>query len=167
MTVLGSEIISNAVSLVVKLDSGTKDCDGKAIDTDIAYVIRKDDLENRGLARTGMTYGALVVPYKYHLTGQRDFTGGASLGGYLGYRLETTKYVGFTLTPVAFLGGSNISVGAQNLAGLSYGLGLIGTFKGTFQAGAVIGWDQVGKSAGYQYNGKPWLAVEIGYSFAQ
>jgi hypothetical protein len=74
------------------------------------------------------------------------------------------------------MGGSNISVPTpdssgevkdQNVCGFAVGLGLIGTFKRDFQAGVVIGWDHVNKNAGYKYNGKPWLAMEIGFSFMQ
>ena len=36
--------------------------------------------------------------------------------------------------------------------------------NGEFQVGAVLGWDTVGKSAGYQYNGTPWLAMQIGWA---
>lgn len=177
MTVLGSQDEGgNKKSLIVKIADGTKDCDGKtALETEDAYLVTSDDLTQSGLARTGAAYGALAVPFKYQLTGNKDFSGNAMLGGYLGYRFETANHIGYTLTPVGFMGTSTISVPTnnggqttdQNLSGFSYGLGLIGTFKGAFQAGVVLGWDRVGKSAGYQYNGKPWLAVEIGYSFLQ
>jgi len=122
--------------------------------------------------RFGFTFGALTVPFKYHLTGNKDFTGSASVGPYAGYR-ATGDYFG--LSAIGFLAYSNISVAqnvngqatSQNLAGVSYGIGLIGTLKGSFQIGGVLGFDRVNGSAGYQYNGKPWLALEIGYSFMQ
>jgi len=178
MTVLGSQDESGKKSLIVKIADGTEACDSKGkspLATEEAYLVTNDDLTESGLARTGAAYGALAVPFKYQLTGNKDYTANAMLGGYLGYRFETANHIGYTLTPVGFMGASTISVPTnnggqatdQNLSGFSYGFGLIGTFKGAFQAGVVLGWDRVGKTAGYQYNGKPWLAVEIGYSFLQ
>lgn len=176
LTVLGSHEENGKKSLIVKIADGTNDCDSKTkLETEEAYLVKSDDLAESGLARTGAAYGALAVPFKYQLTGNKDFSGNAMLGGYLGYRFETANHIGYTLTPVGFMGASTISVPTnnggqatdQNLSGFSYGIGLIGTFKGAFQAGVVLGWDRVGKSAGYQYNGKPWLAVELGYSFLQ
>ncbi len=150
------------------------DTPAKEIDSHVAYVVSRADLEQSGLARTGATYGALVVPFKWHMQGNRDFTGSSTLGAYLGYRFETANAIGFTLTPIGFMGASNISVpnpnGSgtdQNLSGFALGTGLIGTFKGSFQVGVVVGWDHVSRNAGYQYNGKPWLAMEIGFPFLQ
>ena len=174
MTVLG--IDEKGDKLIIKLLDETKDCNnGLILAPNVAYLIEQGELTRSGAARTGSTYGVLVVPFKYQTTGNKDFTGSATMGGYLGYRYETTHLIGFTLSPIVFLGASNISVPAgtngqtssQQLAGFTYGLGLISTFKGAFQAGLVVGWDRVGKSAGYEYNGKPWLAIEIGYAFLQ
>lgn len=162
--------------LIVKITDGAVDCDKKSIDTGEAYLLSVTELTQSGLARTGSTYGALIVPFKWHMQGDRDITGSSTVGAYLGYRFETANAIGYTLTPVAFLGGANISVATtdsngqaknDNMFGFSAGFGLIGTFKRDFQAGVVIGWDHVSKSAGYQYNGKPWLALEIGFSFMQ
>lgn len=173
MTVVGQ----NDTNLYVKLELSkeTKECDGvKVLSTMAAYQITKTDLRESGTSRTGITYGALVVPFKYQTTGAKDFTGSASVGGYAGYRFESLRSIGVTATPIAFMGASNVSVPSSatastsaNVMGFSYGLGLIGTFKGSFQTGLVVGWDRVGKSAGYQYNGKPWIALEIGYAFLQ
>ncbi|MEI8013130.1 MAG: hypothetical protein WCI27_11755, partial [Candidatus Omnitrophota bacterium] len=83
---------------------------------------------------------------------------------YIGYRIESIDLLGlgFTLTPIAFGGVSSISVRGtsatdSNVFGVSYGFGLISTLKHAFQVGAIIGWDHVGSSNNYQYNGKPCL----------
>jgi len=162
--------------LVVKIRDGATDCAKNSIDTGEAYLLTLDEVSQSGLARTGSTYGALIVPFKWHMQGDREITGSSTVGAYLGYRFETANAIGYTLTPVAFMGAANISVAKttstgeaknESLFGFSAGFGLIGTFKKDFQAGVVIGWDHVNKSAGYQYNGKPWLALEIGFSFMQ
>jgi hypothetical protein len=113
------------------------------------------------------------LPFKYHLSGNRDITGATTVGPYLGYHATTSTLGG--LAVVGFGGASDISVTqqvngqstTQSLYGFSYGAGVIATVKGSFQLGAVIGVDHVNKSANYQYNDKPWLAVELGYAFLQ
>jgi hypothetical protein len=115
------------------------------------------------------------VPFKFHVTGGKDFTGSATVGPYLGYRADPEGTLGFGVAFVGFLGAANIAVpekvnnsaSTQNLAGFSWGFGIIGTVKGNFQLGGVIGFDRVSANAGYEYNGKPWVALELGYSFLQ
>jgi hypothetical protein len=142
----------------------------KTIDCNLSYTIEKNTYETRGFARSGATYGALVVPFKYQLTKDKEFSGGSTIGAYAGYRFEWLNRLGFTAVPIVFGGASNISVNSggnnKSVMGFSYGLGLIGTYQ-TFQSGVVLGWDRVGKNEGYMYNGKPWIAVQVGYSFAQ
>ncbi len=139
----------------------------------VAYTVGKSDFENSGFTRRGATYGALVVPFKYQLKGEKQFTGGASVGGYAGYKFESLNNLGITATPILFMGASSVSVkgdtadSTKNLMGFTYGFGLVGTFQNSFQSGLVIGWDRVGKSDGYKYNGKPWIALQIGFSFLQ
>ncbi|MCS0581003.1 hypothetical protein NX784_05325 [Massilia pinisoli] len=123
--------------------------------------------------RFGLTYGTLLVPYKYHFSGS-DFGSGASVGGYLGYRWDRSGVLGIALQPVLFLGAaiipvsqvSNGQVKTENMGGISYGLGLLGTVKDSFHLGIVIGADRVNKSADYRYNGKPWLAISLGFEFS-
>ena len=164
---------TSTLAVLVEKGSSRTECDGTTPVTNTKpYYASIAELKASGLARTGVTYGALVVPFKYQLKGDNDFTGSATLGGYVGYRFETIRQIGLTATPIVFLGASNISVNeaddaAKNVMGASFGFGIISTLKGAFQIGAVLGWDRVGKSAGYEYNGKPWLAIEIGFAFLQ
>ena len=124
--------------------------------------------------RSGWDYGVLVAPFKLQLSKGKELSGSASIGPYLGYRIPMGLDV--TLNPVAFAGASNISINntdasgkstSESLAGLSYGAGLVFGFKSSFQVGLLIGADHVNSSAKYQYNNKPWLSFEIGYSFMQ
>lgn len=170
ITVIGQD----ADNLYVKLDDDEKDCNNGAIlSASVAYSIERKVIDTSGMTRTGLTYGALVIPFKYQTTGDKDFTGSATVGGYMGYRFETLRKLGFTATPVAFMGASNISAdkksgsGSENVMGFSFGVGLIGTLKGAFQVGIVAGWDRVGQNTDYQYNGDMWIAAEIGYAFLQ
>ncbi len=174
MQVVGQDETHLFVKLEAAKNGAPKDCDNNtALSLTSAYQLALTDLKRSGLARTGVTYGALVVPFKYHTSGDREYTGSASVGGYAGYRFETLRNLGFTATPIGFMGAANISLpsgsgnGTDNVMGFSYGVGLVATFKGSFQTGVVVGWDRVGNNANYKYNGKPWVALEIGYAFLQ
>jgi hypothetical protein len=131
------------------------------------------DIDGTPPDRYGLTYGALLVPYKYHVAGSKSFTGNTSVGGYIGWRADRSR-MGLALQTVFFLGAASIPVTqtsngestTQNMSGVSYGVGIIGTVKGAFQMGVVIGADRVNKNAGYEDNGKTWLAVELGYAFS-
>jgi len=135
--------------------------------------VTSDQISGAPPDRNGLTYGVLTVPFKYHFQGNKDIGGSATLGPYAGYRATRGGFYGLSF--VGFVGASNVSVTqnidgkstTQTLAGLSYGAGIVATVKGQFQLGAVLGVDQVSKSANYQYNGKVWLAVELGYAFLQ
>jgi hypothetical protein len=172
MVVVGQK--DGALFVKLEVEPNKKGCnDTGTLSPTSSYTITREAIDRSGTTRTGITYGTLMIPFKYHTTGAKDFTGSATVGGYSGYRVEWLRRIGVTATPIAFMGASNISVaapggtGTDNVMGFSYGIGLIGTFKGSFQTGVVLGWDRVGKSAGYQYNGKPWIALEIGYAFLQ
>lgn len=120
--------------------------------------------------RSGLTFGTLVVPYKYHLKGDQSLGGGATLGGYLGWRYQAW---GYDLQAVGFAGATKVDVPGlkdgkattDSVAGLSYGIGLLGTVKNEFKLGLVAGQDRVNRSVNYVNNGKTWFSVSIGYDF--
>jgi len=136
--------------------------------------IDKATLTNPLPNRFGLTYGALVVPFKYHLAGSKEFKGESAIGPYLGYRFDENSY-GFGVKAILFAGGSTVAVSqtvdgnktTQSLACFSYGLGFIGQIKNDFQLGIIFGSDRVGESAKYEDNGKVWVAVALGFSFSK
>ena len=170
---------------------------GKKIKADSQIRISMDTLASNANPpnRYGFTYGALVVPFKFELTGKKEFKGSASLGPYMGYRLGFESSGIELALPVLFAGISNVSAAktttttnsattttpatttttasstdktsTSDLAAFSYGAGVIGILKQTFQFGAVVGFDHAGSGQGFKYNDKPWLAVEIGFQFSQ
>lgn len=137
--------------------------------------ITDDSLEAVPALREGLAYGTLLVPFKYQLRGDKSFASRASLGGYLGYRNDRTAISGISLQFVGFVGATSISVtqsvngtsATQELTGLTYGLGVLGEAKRSFQIGLVVGADRVSKSSQYVNNGKLWVAVSLGFAFAQ
>lgn len=124
--------------------------------------------------RFGLSYGGLLVPFKYHFTGSQQFNTNTTIAPYLGYRLDRES-LGRSIEFIAFVGAAPISVSGnsngqttnQTLAGFSYGGGIIGKLKDAFQWGVVVGVDRVSGGATYEDNGKPWVALELGYSFSQ
>jgi hypothetical protein len=133
--------------------------------------------ENRGFPRPsiyGLTYGGLVVPFKYHLRGSKEFKGGSSVAPYVGYRFDEND-LGLGVKAIAFAGISSVDVAqnvdgqakSQSLAGYSYGVGLLGSIQNSFQMGLILGADRVSKSANYADNGRWWLALSIGYAFSE
>lgn len=155
-----------------------KDCGdpngAKAVPANVAILIAKEEFSTTRPNRYGLTYGGLVVPFKYHINGSKEFKGGSTVAPYLGYRFDANS-AGYGAKLVGFLGASTVAVAqnvggveqTQSLAGFSYGVGLIGQIKGDFQMGLVIGADKVSKSANYADNGKWWLAVSLGFNFGQ
>lgn len=125
--------------------------------------------------RYGLTYGTLLVPYKYHLGGDKNFSSGTSLGGYIGFRQDKSGKTGLAMQYIGFLGASSIAVptnadgqaSTQNVTGVSYGFGIIGTVKSDFNIGLVLGWDRVGKSTTYANDGKMWIAISLGFDFSK
>lgn len=165
-----------STGILFRTGKATQSCDGtpKPIPTNSQILIGNTDINPPAPNRSGLTYGVLAVPFKFHVTGKKDFTGSSTVGPYLGYRADPEGTLGFGVSFVAFLGAANIAVpqagsstSTQNLAGFSWGVGAIGTVKGNFQLGGVLGFDRVSANANYEYNGKPWVALEFGYSFLQ
>ena len=157
-----------------------------AVDPDKTFVMYDDtqvfvnaqDLENTSL-RQGWDFGTLVVPFKFQMSDKSIVTGSATLGGYVGYNIGLNM-PGFRLSPVAFVGVSDVTLpqssgsgsggssksSSDTTAGLSYGVGLMGTIKDKFNISLVFGADHV-SSKNYQYQDKPWVSFALGYSFTK
>jgi hypothetical protein len=122
--------------------------------------------------RQGLAFGTLAVPYKYQVRGDRSTSGGATLGGYFGWRetfsnteLQFVGFAGATKVDVPKVDKDGKADGTQSLAGFSYGLGVLSTLKASFKLGLVFGQDRVSNSAGYVNNGKTWVSLSLGYAY--
>lgn len=142
------------------------------------YRIDQGDLPTEYYAHFGVTHGALFVPFKRRP--DKSLSGETSLGYFLGYRFDSAFAV--TITPIITAGLSLVNVTNDSAitpnssvqdsgvrAAWTYGFGLILTHLGSFQVGAVYGWDKIGGDAGkaWKYEGKGWYSLAIGYSFAR
>ena len=138
-----------------------------------AVLVDPEMLRKSPPERYGWTYGTLVVPYKYQIQGDRSLSGGATLGGYAGFR--GSLFNGPTLVFMGFAGATKVDVPTtrngqavtESVAGLSYGVGLLGSIKDAFKVGFVIGTDRVDNKLGYVNNGKAWVSFSLGYDFYQ
>lgn len=125
-------------------------------------------------SRYGVTYGTLLIPFKYQIQGDKSFYGGSTLGGYVGYRQDRTFITGMSAQYILFVGGTSVPVVQsvdgrdveQQLIGVSYGIGLLARVKQNFQIGFVVGADKVSQASNYVNNGKLWVAVSLGFSFS-
>jgi hypothetical protein len=133
------------------------------------YEVDITELSGYGRHQFGWTYGALIVPYKFH-TSDKSFASNATVAGFAGYNLG---YNAIQFTPVLSAGISTVSVSStndknetvtDNKASASAAVGVVFTFTrtGRFQAGILTGWDWAGENSGYNYNGKPWIAISFG-----
>lgn len=137
-----------------------------------------------GALRYGWTWGALTMPYKYY-PGTKTFTSSAPIGMYIGRRYGQAG-AGFTLAlaatissvkadtvdPDVLTDGKPTITGTTNAAALSWAAGAMWDLTKApggrpFKAGVFVGADRVNadKSVSYRENGKPWVAIQIGYDF--
>ena len=135
------------------------------------YKIAKLALLGGKYASQSFVSGILAVPFKWHLS-DKSVTMGSTLGGYVGY--QTTVFNAITFTPIV---GGGLALISQNppggsgnatYSGVSLATGLIGTIgpgSTGVQWGIITGMDWLGHSAQYPYEGKPWLALEVGFNF--
>jgi hypothetical protein len=149
------------------------------------YSIAKSALQYSRVSTQGYVVGVLAIPYKWHLSDHAS-TAGTSLGGYVG---DKFVYGPTTVTLIAGGGLALVSTASAQISALSgtttgtvpatsatsasqtsVGFTLASGFVGTVgntnsQVGLVVGIDWLGKQAHYQYEGKPWIAFEVGYNF--
>jgi hypothetical protein len=146
------------------------------------YKIASTELAKHDYMRRGLSYGTLVVPFKFQLH-DHSLQQGVTLGGYLGFQTpfpagRWDHPYNFTWTPLLFAGGSwasaaqtqpNGSATNSNQLGISYGAGTFFTINNSYQLGVILGWDRLGSNASpaYKYEGKPWLSFAIGWNFAR
>jgi hypothetical protein len=147
------------------------------------YTVAASELTNTKIQSQGLVTGFLAVPYKFHVNDHAS-TVGTTIGGYVGYSFA--QFGRFSVTPV--LGGgvalistqaaqatssgttpasTSSSTSSQTNAGFSLAGGFIGTIgSSNTQIGIVFGSDWLGHKANYPYEGKGWLAFEVGYNFS-
>jgi hypothetical protein len=126
-------------------------------------------MDERDRSRYGWTYGALVAPFKFY-TKTREFSAGASVGPYLGYRVidrpgsksVVALSVGAATTNTTAT-DANGNTTNSNRTGVSYAFAYILDIKSDFNAGLIAGADYYSKSQNIPNSGKLWVGLSFGY----
>lgn len=168
----GAKRVEGTNSKVVVMSIDSCDATPTKLFTDRIYTIKGGLADNRTPDRFGLTYGALVVPYKYHFDGSKSFGSNASVGPFVGWRFAREN-IGVTWKLIGFAGASVIKVDrmedgeskSDDIAAFSYGAGVIMELKNEFQLGFILGADEVGNDTDYEDDGKLWAAIAIGFAF--
>jgi hypothetical protein len=176
-----NEDIEKAAALVAtRCATATRNTDARACDearTDLLSPLDLDrsyDIPSELLIsesdryRYGWTWGVMVAPFKYY-RGTREFSSGAQIGPYIGYRLYDRP--GFSLVLAGSIGATSAKVttvvGDQKTEetrnGFSTAVGLLTEFKNSFTAGFLWGRDMFSSSDAVPVNGKHWISISIGY----
>ncbi len=147
-------------------------CAEQKVNTVVSFDVSKQlILEDRDRNRYGWTYGVLVAPVKYYVK-PREFSAGASVGPYLGYRLHdrqgSSDVVALSVgaaTATVTTNNSDGSTSSSNTTGLTIAAAYIAEIKGTFNIGLLAGTDLYSKSQNVATSNKLWLGLSFGYMF--
>lgn len=161
------------------------------IDPANSYSVPLTTLASYEYSKRGFSTGALFVPFKFH-TNDRSLTTGGSLAGYLGYHSENVagSILPFISAGLSWVDESSLSsisatsattttptsttttttqttspTGAKVGWTVAWGILAHPSDSSNFNIGLVFGRDYVNDK--YKYQGKPWMALEIGYAFSK
>jgi hypothetical protein len=135
------------------------------------YKISHALLSQHAHRRTGVMFGALVVPFKFHLGGSSKLSSSSTIAPYVGFRGPAPFGLAFTPVLSAGLGLvpiSNATTGeTETKSAFSAAIGILLTHSKNdqFNAGVLFGKDFLSKSdrAGDDAVDKVWFSLYAGY----
>ena len=144
------------------------------VSEDASYTIdRKVFLEN-DYKRSGVTFGGLVIPFKFRLGGDKAVSSSSTVAPYLGFTSRYLQGFGLSLNPViaggvALVPVTNPATGqSESKTGFSFGLGFVlkSSKNDEFSAGLIIGKDVMSSSdrALDPNINEPWISFYLGVS---
>jgi hypothetical protein len=156
-------------------DEALKDCPkSQQVNTITSYKINKTKLMGYDFRRTGVTFGGLVVPFKFRLGGDKGITASSTIAPYVGFRMAFFQGFGLSFTPLISGGLGLVPVTDQNTnttetkSALSLATGFIMTSSKSerFNAGILIGKDVLSKTDRERDPNvdKAWLSFYLGIS---
>jgi hypothetical protein len=135
------------------------------------YEIGKGVLLRHSFRRSGITFGALVVPFKFYLSGDRKITTSSTIAPYIGFRLPQS--FSLTVTPIVSAGLGLVPVADPNSGEtetksaltVGFGFALKSTKNDAFNAGFLIGRDFLSRSDEKADPNvrKAWFSLYVGY----
>ena len=155
------------------LASCPKGADGRRVNTFTAYKIAKSNFEHLDYKRSGISFGALVVPFKFRLGSSKELISSSTVAPFIGFRTAWLTF-GLTFTPVVAAGLSVVPVAnatsgtieSKSAYTFAAGFRLTSTKNDKFNAGLLLGHDFLNKSD-RQLDpavAKPWLSFYLGYA---
>ena len=158
----------------IKDDAAIAECkSADTANTYTAYQVDREYFKSIPWKRTGVTFGALVVPFKFRLGSAKELVSSATIAPFVGFR---TGYVpfGVELTPVVAAGLSVVPVtntstsSTESKAAYTFAAGFRATSAKNeqFNAGLLFGRDFLNKSDRLNDPNvtKPWISFYLGYS---
>ncbi len=136
------------------------------------YKIARDTLLSYDVRRSGVTFGALVVPFKFRLGNSKEFASSSTVAPYIGFKSDVNFGLSFTPILSAGIGMVPVADAANNTtttkAAFSTAVGLVLTSSksDSFNAGLLFGKDFLNKTdrAADPTVSKPWISFYIGYA---
>lgn len=150
--------------------SALDECGEDIVNDFTQYEIRKSELIRFDFRRSGITFGALIVPFKFYLGGDKKITSSSTIAPYIGFRGPAP--FGLTFTPVfsAGLGLVPVNDGSgqtetKSAFSSAVGLVLTSTKNQRFNAGVLVGRDFLSKADEKSDPNlkKTWLSLYVGY----
>jgi hypothetical protein len=151
-----------------------KRCEDSLVNNYTSYKIDRDELLTHDFKRSGVTFGGLLIPFKYRLSGDKGFVSSSTVAPYVGFRTRYLQTFGVSFTPILSAGVAFVPVRNPNGGtdpetknAMSFAAGFVMTTSKDekFNAGVVIGRDVLSDSdrrLDPNVN-KPWLSFYIGF----
>jgi len=174
LTVLFYDIPKENEEDMKKTDLGTRCLVAGLVRKETSYTIQRDVLDDFSYKRSGVTFGGLVVPFKFRLGGDNAVTASSTVAPYLGFTTRYLQGFGLTLNPVVMGGVAMVPVAdpatntTETKTGFSFGVGFVlkSSKNQDFNAGLIIGRDIMSSSdrARDPNVDKAWLSFYLGIS---
>lgn len=148
--------------------------DGRRVNGFTQYKIKRTTIGEHDFKRSGVTFGGLLVPFKYRLGSSKELVSSATMAPFVGFRTAWFQNWGLTFTPVLSAGLSLVPVAdaASNSTStkaaytLAAGVRLTSSKNEAFSAGVLFGRDFLNKAdrAMDASVNKPWASFYVGFA---
>jgi hypothetical protein len=138
------------------------------------YRMAKERLKLIDYKRSGVSFGGLVVPFKYRLGSAKQLVSSSTIAPFIGFRTAMLQDFGLTFTPLVAAGLSLVpvadadgkSTSSRSAYTFAVGLRLTSSKNESFSAGLLFGRDFLNKADREADPSvkKPWLSFYVGAS---
>jgi hypothetical protein len=143
------------------------------VDLHTQYIVKKSDIEQMSHARSGFTFGGLVVPFKVYMGHNTQLSASSTVAPYVGFSADWDLF-GITVTPVVAAGISLVPVANAATGGTdtksaftsAIGFEFDSAKNSAFHAGLLLGKDFLNKNdrGNDPTINKIWVSLYVGYS---